>query len=190
MSQSQASLYSDSFIDPDIPQSDDLPDLPSSQPTVTSIPISHFTPPPRLSHAPKSLERIGPTLRKFWILYPSESEMEHSRKQFVEWWLTTGFGMNPQCRDGLHWDGKKKSDLWENFEQVAHEKTGEPKVMCKHCFSTLAHPGHKRAGTSALKTHLKGGSCRKNKKRRGIDQLIRDSVSSIYYLLQVINRGH
>jgi hypothetical protein len=99
------SLYSDSFIDPDIVQSDDLPNLPSSQPTVAWIPTSHFTSlssPARLSHAPKSLERIGPPLRKFWVLYPSESEMEHSRKQFVEWWLTTGFGMNPQCRDGLH----------------------------------------------------------------------------------------
>jgi hypothetical protein len=183
MSQPQASLYSESFIDPDILQSDDLPTFLSSQSTVTT---SAFTPPAYLSYAPRSLQRVGPTLRKFWILYSSEPEMEHSRKQFVEWWLTTGFGLDPQCRDGLHWDGKKKSDLWENFEQVAHEKTGEPKVMCKHCFSTLAHPGHKRAGTSALKTHLKGGACRLDKKRRGtpIDQLMRDIVSLKYHIVE------
>lgn len=113
MSQSQVSFYSDSFTDPDFRQSDDLPDLPSSQSTETS---NSFTPLPQLSSAPKSLERVGSTLRKFWILYASEPEMEDSRKQFVEWWLNTLFGSNPQCRDSLHWDGKKTSVLWEHFE--------------------------------------------------------------------------
>lgn len=181
MSQSQASIYSNSFFNPDILQSDNLTDISSSQPTGN---FSAFTTPLQITRAPVSLERVGPTLRKFWLLYPSEPKMENSWKQFVEWWLTTGFGLDPQCQDGLHWDGKKKSDLWEDFKQVAHEKTGEPKVMCKHCFSTLAHPGHKRAGTSALKTHLKGGACCLDKKRRGtpIDQLMRDLVSLKCYI--------
>lgn len=185
MSPSQVSFYSDSLIDPNLVQSDDLSDLPGSQPTVTSIP---FTPLPQVSYAPKSLERVGSTLRKFWVFYASESEMEDSRKQFVEWWLTTTFGSNPECRNTLHWDGKKTSVLWEHFEQVAHEKTGEPKVMCKRCFTTLTHPGHKRTGTSALKAHLKGGTCRLETKRRGIDQLIRDSVSFAY--LKDMERDH
>ena len=178
ISQSQVSFYSDSLIDPDILQSDNLPDLSSSQLTITSLPFSYFTPPPQLSNAPRSLERIGPTFRKIWILYTSEPTMEDYRKQFVDWWVTTGFGMNPEYRKSLHWDGKKKSELWESFEQVAHEKTGEPKVMCKRCFTTLTQPGHKRTGTSALKAHLQGGACRPDKKRQGIDQLIRDLVSS------------
>ena len=179
MSQSQASFYSDSLIDPDILQSDDLLNLPSSQLTVTSIPISQFTPPLQLSYAPQALERVGPTLQRFWVLYPSEPKMEETRKQFVEWWVKTGFGKNPVYSGSLHWDGKKKSELWESFEQVAHQKTGEPKVMCKRCFSTLTHPGYKRTGTSALKAHLKGGACRVyTRSRRGIDQLIRESVSS------------
>lgn len=183
MSQSQASFYSDSLLDPDLLQSDDLPDLPSSHPTVTSIPNSNFTFPLQYSpRAPDSLERVGPTLRKFWILYNSNFEMEHSRSQFVEWWLKTGFGSNKDVREHLHWDGKKKSDLWESYEQVAHEKTGEPKVMCKRCYTVLTHPNHKRGGTSALKAHLKGGACLIHKKRRGIDQLIRDAVSTDYSL--------
>lgn len=86
----------------------------------------------------------------------------------------------------LGWE--KTSVLWEHFEQVAHEKTGEPKVMCKRCFTTLTHPGHKRTGTSALKAHLKGGTCRLETKRRGIDQLIRDSVSFAY--LKDMERDH
>lgn len=69
---------------------------------------------------------------------------------------------------------KKKSDVWEHFEQIAHERTGEPKVMGKYCSTVLAHPNHKRAGTSALKTYLKGNTCRIDKEKRGplIDQMI------------------
>ncbi|KAJ6084352.1 hypothetical protein N7486_011152 [Penicillium sp. IBT 16267x] len=127
MSQSQASFYSESFIDPDLLQSDDPPDRPSSQLTQTSIPASDFTYPLRHSRAPDSLTRVGPTLRRFWILYNSDAEMENSQIQFVKWWLKTEFSSKKETQDTIHWDGKKKSDLWESFEQVAHEKTGEPK---------------------------------------------------------------
>lgn len=100
--------------------------------------------------------------------------MEQSRNQFVQWWLTTGFGLDPQYRDGIPLGKKKKSDVWEHFEQIAHERTGEPKVMGKYCSTVLAHPNHKRAGTSALKTYLKGNTCRIDKEKRGplIDQMI------------------
>lgn len=177
MPQSQASFYSQPFANSDLPPSEDAPDPPSSQPTANSISNSYFTRPPQLSHAPESLERIGPTLRKIWVLYSSEPEMEDSRRQFVEWWLTTGYGKNPERYGALHWDGKRTSDIWENFEQVAHEETGQPKVMCKRCSTTLTHPGYKRAGTSTLQHHLKGGACRADKMKKGIDQLIRDLVS-------------
>ncbi|KAJ5084993.1 hypothetical protein N7532_009764 [Penicillium argentinense] len=60
--------------------------------------------------------------------------MEDSRKQFVEWWLTTGYGKQ-QEGGNIHWDGKKTSDIWQNFEQVAHERTGQVKVMCTKCSS-------------------------------------------------------
>jgi hypothetical protein len=177
MSQSQASFYSESFIDPDLLQSDDPPDLPSSQVTQTSIPASDFTYPLRHSRALDSLTRVGPTLRRFWILYNSDAEMENSRIQFVKWWLKTEFGSKKETQDTIHSDGKKKSDLWESFEQVAHEKTGEPKVMCKRCQTILVHPHHRRAGSSPMKTHLKSGACLSKPKKGGIAQLIRNSVS-------------
>jgi hypothetical protein len=180
MSQSQASFYSDSLLDPDLPQSDDLPDLPRRQPTAASIPPSDFTLPLQYSpQAPDSLERVGPIFRKFWILYSSNPEMEYSRNQFVEWWLKTRFGSKKDGREHLHWDGKKKSDLWESFEQVAHEKTGEPKVMCKRCQNVIVHLGHRRAGCSPIKAHLNSNICIKPRKlkRQGIDQLLRDLVS-------------
>lgn len=115
--------------------------------------------------------------------------MEQSRNQFVQWWLTTGFGLDPQYRDGIHWEKKKKSDVWEHFEQIAHERTGEPKLMCKYCSTVLAHPSHKRAGTSALKTHLKGNTCRVDKEKQGpfIDQMIQDTVSLKHSIPDIIN---
>jgi hypothetical protein len=179
MSQPQASFYAESYIDPDILQPDDL-DIPSSQPTLTSIPTSHLTHPLQSFLAPTSLTRVGPRLRKCWVLFDTDLEMEQSRHQFVQWWLTTGFGLDPQYRDGIKWGKKKISDVWKQFEQVANERTGEPKVMCKHCFTVLTHPNTKRTGTSTLITHLKGGTCRKDKKPKGIpiDQMVRDSVSS------------
>jgi hypothetical protein len=194
MSQSQASLYAESYIDPDILQPNNfLLDSSSSQPTSTSIPASNFTHPPQLSLAPISLTRVGPRLRRCWILFDTDLKMEQSRRQFVQWWLTTGFGLDPQYRDGIKWEKKKISDVWKQFEQVANERTGEPKVMCKHCFTVLTHPNTKRTGTSTLITHLKGGTCRRDEKPKGtpIDQMIRDSVSSrakISILLRGISR--
>jgi hypothetical protein len=64
------------------------------------------------------------------VLYAMEPEMWPSRIQFVEWWLKTGFGLQPECRDTLHWDGKKTSASWKHFEQVANKRTSEPKTMC------------------------------------------------------------
>jgi BED zinc finger. len=185
MSQSQTSFYAESFIGSDLLQSDNLPDIPSSQPTVDSFPTSRFTQHPQLSLAPTSFPRVGPNFRKFWILYNSDAKMDESRSQFVRWWLTTGFGLDPLCRDGIHWEKKKKSDAWDHFEQVAHERTGEPKVACKHCSTVLAHPNYKRAGTSAMKTHLKGNTCRIDKKAQGppINQMIRDMVCSEHSIL-------
>jgi hypothetical protein len=106
--------------------------------------------------------------------------MGPSRIQFVEWWLKTGFGLQSECRDTLHWDGKKTSDSWKHFEQVANKRTGEPKAMCKRCLSTLAHPGYKRTGTSVLRAHLRGGTCNVDRRKQDIIKLIQNSVSPFY----------
>ncbi|KAJ5807732.1 hypothetical protein N7474_009001 [Penicillium riverlandense] len=128
-SESQTSFYAESFLDPNLLQPDDPFELPSSQPTVSSIPISDFTYSLRYSDAPTSLTRVGPTLQRFWVLYNADKGMEVSRKQFVDWWLTTDFGLRKELQTTIRWDGKKKSDIWERFDQVAHQKTCEPKVM-------------------------------------------------------------
>lgn len=184
MSQSQVSFFSDQFPEPDFLQSDDFPHL-ASQQTVTSISNSDFARPLHYSFAPDSLKRVGPKLRKFWVIYDSDTEMEDSRQSFVKWWLDTSFGSKKEMADKIHWDGKKKSELWESFEQVAHEKTGEPKVMCKRCCTVLTHPNLRRGGTSPLNTHLKGGACRIDPTKRGIDQIIQSSVCLLPFLLSI-----
>jgi hypothetical protein len=102
-----------------------------------------------------------------------------SKDDFVRWWLQTDFGSKKELQDTIYWDGKKSSSYWDQFDQVADEKTGQPKVMCKHCFNILVHPGHCRAGLSPMKAHLKGAACQRMvpRQQRGIDQLIQGSVS-------------
>lgn len=111
------------------------------------------------------------------VLYNSDAEMANSRTEFVEWWLNTEFGSK---KNTVRWNGKKKTDIWEQFEQVAHEKTGEPKAMCKKCQAVLVHPHHRRAGTSPMHIHLKGDGCHGGPKKQSIDQLLRSSVSYKY----------
>lgn len=189
MSQSQASesqceafQYAESFTDPDLLQSDDFPDILSSQITTDSTPLSDFSLPPRYTRAPNSLERVGKPLQQFYILYnntPEDPKMETSRRDFVEWWLKTEYGLKQDLQKSIKWDSdQKKSEVWLSFDQVAHGKTGEPKVMCKRCQNVIIHPGHRRAGCSPMKAHLNSNICIKPRKlkRQGIDQLLRDSV--------------
>lgn len=184
MSQSHNSFYSDSLFDPQTLLSESLPDiseLPSRQPTIYESNSNHLPPLPPPEFAPKDLIRIGPLYQRVWVVYESHPEMEDARKQFVEWWLTTGYGEQAEGKGNVHWDGKKTSDIWKGFEQVAHERTGQPKVMCKRCKTTLAHPAAKRAGTSALQHHLKKGGCRAPRvAEKGVDQILQDMVCSYY----------
>jgi hypothetical protein len=192
MSQSQhsdsqylASQYAESFIDPDILQPDGFLDFPS-QAGSTSTPLSDYSLPPirhRTVRAPESLRRVGKHLQKHYVLFnnnPTDPDMESSRKQFIEWWLKTEFGEKKDLQKSIQWESKQKtSDVWDCFDQVAHEKTGEPKVMCRRCQAILVHPSHRRAGTSPMKIHMKSITCAKPPvlKKQGIDQLLRDMVS-------------
>ena len=111
--------------------------------------------------APLSLTRVGLPLQQYWVLYSSKpsSEMEESRKRFISWWLTTESGSTPDIQDSICWDRKNTSSVWDNFNQVAHEKTGKPKVMCISCLCTLVHPRYRRAGSSPMNAHIKAGTC-------------------------------
>jgi hypothetical protein len=87
-SQYKASQFAESFVDPDLLQSDDLLELPSSEITRPSISISDVFPPSREKkpRAPTSLERVSKPFQRFYILYPSdeqETQIEDLRRQFV-----------------------------------------------------------------------------------------------------------
>ncbi|KAJ6001045.1 hypothetical protein N7481_001454 [Penicillium waksmanii] len=105
--------------------------------------------------------------------------MDTSRTQYVEWWLTTEFGQKKDLRRTINWDSdQKKSAAWSSFDQVAHSKTGEPKVMCKRCCAVVIHPGYKRSGPSPMKNHLTSAQCAKPQlkktSKQGIDKLLRN----------------
>lgn len=180
-SQSQYSLYAESDIQLNsdlLLQPDDFPSLSYNQPT-TSEPATDWSKSSETT-APPSLLRVGPYLQRYWVLFSADPAMEidTSRKDFVKWWLNTDFGSRPSVKASVTWEGKKKSEVWDHFHQVAHERTGEPKVMCKNCFCTLVHPQYQRAGSSPMKGHLKTTSCRsKPVSGKRIDQLIQQMVS-------------
>jgi hypothetical protein len=83
--QYEASQFAESFIDPDLLQSDDLLELPSSEITRPSISILDVFPPSleKKPRPPTSLERVGKPFQRFYILYPSdeqETQMGDSRR--------------------------------------------------------------------------------------------------------------
>jgi hypothetical protein len=129
------------------------PDPSCSQQTIFSPSDTDFAWPGPLLPIPESLERVGPDRTKAYILY---SEM--SKDAFVAWWLETDFGKK-KC---IHWDGRHHAKCWEQFEQVAHGKTGKPGVMCTHYRAVLDHPASGHTGTSSMNKHINGPGCRKS----------------------------
>lgn len=182
MSQSHASFFSDQLSDADLLRSDDFSSLPAHSRTAYSTHLLEFTHSPQYSRAPDSLERVGPRFRKSWILWKGGDEMEDYRREFTDWWMSTEFGSQKDVSESMHWDGRKKnSELWESFEQVAHEMTGEPKVMCKRCNALLVHANHRRKGSSPMKGHLASGICHHKRTKASntskIDDILRSLVS-------------
>jgi hypothetical protein len=129
---------------------------------------------------------LAPLFSGTGVLYSSESgsEMDESRKSFVRWWLTAEFGSQPEIQNSIRWDGKTTSNIWNNFNQVAHEKTGKPKVMCTTYLCTLVHPRYRRAGSSPMSAHIKASSCTQKPTQR-IDQLLKQMVC--YSIISIFN---
>lgn len=185
MSHSQISQSQYSYADSDLGLNsdrlypDDISDFISIQTPLTSI---SQLPTPTLT-APSSLTRVGLPLQKHWVLYPVDSsrgDMDESRKKFVSWWLTTEFGSKSEVNQTINWDSKPKSSIWDRFQQVANEKSGKPKVMCKSCLCTLVHPRFRRAGSSPMNAHIKTGSCTRKPAPR-IDQLVKEMVCCLFF---------
>ncbi|KAJ5264775.1 hypothetical protein N7505_007568 [Penicillium chrysogenum] len=127
MSQSQHSDFLPTLFDRDtdnlgylIPSSRAL--TPSSQLTVEPFDAvdTDFLRPSNLLPIPPSLTRVGPDRRKAYVLY---DDMVY--QEWVDWWLQTDYGQKSK----LSWDSNRSSNIWSNFDQVAHTKDGAPKVM-------------------------------------------------------------
>ena len=179
MSQSQTSQFSDHYpssIFGDNPV-EPLSFLPSDGPfnlDERSTPISasdaNFTQPAIPTLIPETLQRVGPTRRKIYVLWT-----EMANDDFIIWWLQTEFGSQMK---GNIFDVKHQSECWDHFEQVAAPQDGTPKVMCKTCNHILAHPADRHRGTTHMNKHYtQGVNCRKLVPRsQNIRQMILDGV--------------
>ena len=111
-------------------------------------------------------------------------------KEFVDWWLKTGYGRSKQ---NLNWDispTKRRADCWKGFQQVANTKDGKPGVMCKRCRTVLAHPATNHTGTSTMQKHLDGPRCRQRVPKQALQgtssvhQLLSDAVCLPIFLVE------
>jgi hypothetical protein len=179
MPQSQTSQFSDHYppsIFGDNPV-DTLSLLPSDGPfnldgcdTLSSAPNVNFTRPAVPPLIPETLQCVGPTEQKIYILW---TEMVND--DFITWWLQTEFGS--QMKRNI-FDVKHQSGCWDHFEQVAAPQDGTPKVMCKTCNHILAHPADRHRGTTHMNKHYtQGVNCRKLAPRsQDIRQMISNGV--------------
>ena len=59
------------------------------------------------------------------------------------------------------WDPKRKTaDIWSKFEQGARKDTGEPKVFCRRCKTSMGYRIAGSSGTSTMNRHYKNARCK------------------------------
>lgn len=108
------------------------------------------------------------------------------QEQFISWWLQTQYATVEGKDKRVHWNAKHTSDAWSHFDQVAHQLTGEAKVMCQRCGKVLPHPHDKGDGTNSMKRYLGSNSCQRiagdRLKQQGIQQSL-DSMVFLSYLM-------
>jgi hypothetical protein len=155
------SFYSDS-IDPILPS--DSFSFEPSEPTESQT--TELTPLPL--PLPPSIQRIGDRTKQ-WALWT-----EMTKAKFIEWWLTTQYGIKPEAKR-IRWDKKGRlSDIWTHFDQIANIHTGKPKIVCKRCDMILEHPVLN--GTSGMHRHWKNGQCQRKGKQTDIKHLMQKVV--------------
>lgn len=166
-----SSIASDSI---DLPLSDCFPFAPSEA-TESQLTTPFICEPPL-----SSIERVGPDRIKKWALWS-----EICNDDFLEWWLTTEYGMKPKT-EHPSWDKRGyTSTAWQTFNQVAHIETGQPEAICKVCGVIVDHPGKAtkkggKIGTNVLKRHMQH-KCRglgKGPKTQNLADLWQKAVSS------------
>lgn len=154
------------------------PDLVCSQQTITSAPGTDFLQTPS---APASLRRVGPDRKKSYILYE-----EMTKEDFIIWWLQTQYTSMEDQKKKIRWEGKRSSDVWQHFNQVAHHISGQPKVMCQRCGNILPHPHEHLNGTNSMKRHYASERCLKAAndatKQRNIQQSFQSAVWLLFFI--------
>ncbi|XP_058774100.1 zinc finger BED domain-containing protein DAYSLEEPER-like [Vicia villosa] len=66
-----------------------------------------------------------------------------------------------ETRRGKH--GRKKSHVWEHFDEVTTGEPGCAKAVCRRCKRSFAYmKDYRQSGTSHLKRHLALGTCQRN----------------------------
>lgn len=97
----------------------------------------------------------------------------------MEWWLKTEFGSKKNAQDTVRWNDEKRQTSGSTLNRLRIRL-----VILRSCekkyLAVLVHPHHRRAGTSPMHIHLKGGGCHGGPRKQGIDQLLRNSVSYEY----------
>lgn len=111
------------------------------------------------------------------VLFPIEDRAK--AELYRIWWNSTPYGIKLSALGRqLKW-GNKKHDgksVWSHFVEGANMLQGEPKVLCKYCWSDHTHPSIKNSGTSTLHKHINSGRCRKKGKRPLSAQLTLNNI--------------
>lgn len=118
--------------------------------------LTNTMPPPPL---------LPTTVNKQYVIWNKKKQ-----DQFNAWWLNTSWGITVMAGDGApfhpNWGTtKKSSNVWDHFHEVAHARSGEPKVSCQTCDKVFNHPNTKNTGTSTMGKHLKLDKCDSKKPR-------------------------
>lgn len=110
---------------------------------------------------PSALERRDGVV----IFNPTQTEV------FLEWWLTTRWGLGSAEEDPSYpdpvWNSElRKMNEWQMYEQGASERSGKPVVVCLMCNKILVHPNNRRTGSGNLRRHLKTPKCKEEAEKR------------------------
>jgi hypothetical protein len=179
---SQFSQFSDqgpsSLFEDDI---DTFSYIPTDEPSIFTSDPSSFTADTDspLFSVPTTLKRIGPDNKKLWVLY---SEM--SKNDFINWWLQTEYGSLSDHRKKIRWDAKRSSSAWDNYDQVAHHVSGEPRIMCRRCGKDFPHPHQHANGTNSMKRDYEANKCRRAGNSAVKQQTIQQSIEfAVCYII-------
>ena len=100
---------------------------------------------------------------------------------WYSWWRKTHWYLKNEAKakhaqKKILWGLVKRADIWARFRECAACTTGEPRVICQICDSTLHHPsggaGKTNAGNTGLVAHLRSTQCQKSAKAKGVSGII------------------